>query len=273
MPSEPAPPPAAGIELVPPEVGQGGVVTVRAQADGAVAAEATFAGRRYPLLLQDGLAWGVLGVEALQEPGVYPVSVDLLAADGTVLAGLQAALVVVDVAYPVEYVALPPDRAALLDPGIVQEELNRRAAIFSGFTPERLWSGPFAMPVLGTVGGGYGVGRSYDGGPVVDYHHGTDITAEAGVPVVASNGGRVAFAGALAIRGNTVIIDHGLGVYSGYHHMSEIAVVEGQHVAKGDLVGTIGDTGLASGPHLHWEIIVGGLNVDPVPWTEAEIGP
>jgi murein DD-endopeptidase MepM/ murein hydrolase activator NlpD len=249
------------------------VATVRAQASGAAAAEATFAGRRYPLLLQDGLAWGVLGVEAFHEPGAYPVSVDLLGPDGTVLGRLEATLVVVDVAYPVEYITLPPDRAALLDPGIVQEEINRRAAIFSMFTPAKLWSGPFAMPVPGPIGGGYGAGRSYNDAPVVDFHHGTDITADAGVPVVASNSGRVAFAGALDVRGNTVIIDHGIGVYSGYHHLSEISVVEGQDVAKGDLVGTVGDTGLASGPHLHWEIIVAGLNVDPVPWTVAEIGP
>ncbi len=266
-------PPAAGIELVPPEIGQGGVAVVRAGADTAAGAEATFLGRRFPLLLQDGLAWGVLGVEALQEPGAYPVSVELLAADGSVVGAYQATLVVVDVAYPVEYITLPPDRAALLDPAIVQQELDRRAAIFSVFTPQRLWAGPFILPVAGPIGSVYGAGRSYNEAPVIDYHHGTDIVADAGVPVVASNSGRVAFAGALDVRGNTVIIDHGLGVFSAYHHLSQIAVVGGQDVAKGDVVGAVGDTGLATGPHLHWEIIVGGVNVDPLPWTAAEIGP
>lgn len=257
---------------MPPEIGQGGVATVRVPTQGAASAQVTFNNRSYPLLTQDGVAWGVLGVDAFHEPGAYPVVADLLAADGSVLTSMEAALTVVDVAYPVEYITLPPDRAGLLDPTIVQEELNRRAAIFSVFTVAKLWSGPFMMPVAGPIGGGYGVGRSYNDGPVTDFHHGTDIIADAGVPVVASNSGRVAFAGPLDVRGNSVIIDHGLGVYSAYHHLSEIDVVEGQDVAKGDMVGRIGDTGLATGPHLHWEIVVAGLNVDPIPWTAAEIG-
>ncbi len=246
---------------------------MRVPTQGADSARVTFNNRRYPLLNQDGMAWGVLGVDAFQEPGAYPVSVDLLAADGAVLDSFQTTLTVVDVAYPVEYITLPPDRAALLDPAIVQEENNRRAATFSVFTVAKLWSGPFIMPVAGPIGGGYGVGRSYNEAPVVDFHHGTDIIADAGVPVVAANSGRVAFAGALTVRGNSVIIDHGLGVYSAYHHLSQIAVVEGQDVAKGEVVGAVGDTGLATGPHLHWEIIVIGVNVDPLPWTAVEIGP
>jgi murein DD-endopeptidase MepM/ murein hydrolase activator NlpD len=258
---------------VPAEVGQGRVTIVRAPTDGAVAAAVDFAGRRQTLLVQDGLAWGALGIDALREPGAYPISVDRYAADGTALASLQATLTVADVAYPVEYITLPPDRAALLDPAIVQQEIDTRAAIFAAYTPQMLWTGPFILPVAGPVGSVYGAGRSYNNAPVTDYHHGTDFTVDAGVPVVAGNSGRVAFAGPLAVRGNSVIIDHGLGVFSAYHHLSEIWVVEGQDVAKGDAVGAVGDTGLATGPHLHWEIIVGGVNVDPLPWAEAALGP
>ena len=77
----------------------------------------------------------------------------------------------------------------------------------------------------------------------------------------------MALAEPLTVRGNAVIIDHGLGVHSGYYHLSEISVQEGQQVKKGDVVGKVGDTGLATGPHLHWEIRVNGINVDPAQWT------
>ena len=90
---------------------------------------------------------------------------------------------------------------------------------------------------------------------------------------MASNTGRVAFAGDLPVRGTSVIIDHGGGVFSAYHHLQQAAVQHGQMVAVGDLVGYVGASGLATGPHLHWEIIVRGVEVDPVPWTYGEIGP
>jgi murein DD-endopeptidase MepM/ murein hydrolase activator NlpD len=70
-----------------------------------------------------------------------------------------------------------------------------------------------------------------------------------------------------------VVIDHGSGVFSGYHHLAEIMVTEGQEVAQGDVIGTVGDTGLSTAPHLHWEVIVQGTRVDPMPWTQAEIAP
>jgi murein DD-endopeptidase MepM/ murein hydrolase activator NlpD len=90
---------------------------------------------------------------------------------------------------------------------------------------------------------------------------------------MAANSGRVAVAQALQLRGNSVVIDHGSGVFSGYHHLAEIMVIEGQEVVQGDVIGTVGDSGLSTGPHLHWEVIVQGTRVDPMPWTQAEIAP
>ena len=105
------------------------------------------------------------------------------------------------------------------------------------------------------------------------FHRGIDFSAAEGTPVAAANAGRIAFVGDLALRGISIIIDHGAGVFSGYHHLSSTAVQEGQRVAKGDLVGYSGDTGQSTGPHLHWEIIVRGVEVDALAWTEREIGP
>jgi murein DD-endopeptidase MepM/ murein hydrolase activator NlpD len=261
------------VALAPPQVAQGGATVVQVVGASAAAASADFAGRQYPLLASEGTFWGVLGVPANQPPGEYPVLVTLMTADGRALHQMQAGLTVTAAGFPVEYIQLEPAVAALLDPAIVQEELDRRAAIYAAFTPERLWSGPFLMPVQGPISGAYGAGRSYNGGPVTDYHHGTDISADEGTPVVAANTGRVAFVGDLSVRGRSVILDHGDGVFSAYHHLSETAVVQGQLVNKGDLVGLVGHTGMAEGPHLHWEIVVRGVEVDALLWTQAEYGP
>lgn len=276
VPSSPAPPAATGVTLAPPQVPQGGATVVQVVGASAVSAVADFAGRQYPLLASEGTFWGVLGVPGNQPPGEYPVLVTLVTADppeAGALHQMQASLTVTAAGFPVEYVQLDPAVAALLDPAIVQEEIEHRAAIYAAFTPEKLWSGPFLLPVQGPITGVYGAGRSYNGGPVTDYHRGTDITAEEGTPVVAANTGRVAFVGDLSVRGRSVILDHGAGVFSAYHHLAEVAVVQGQLINKGDLVGTVGHTGLAEGPHLHWEIVVRGVEVDALLWTQAEYGP
>jgi len=271
--ASPVRPPAEGVTLTPPQVSQGGATVVQVFDVSASAAVADFAGRQYPLLGGEGTFWGVLGVPANQPPSGYPVLVTLMSADGQVLRQMQVSLTVTAAGFPVEYIQLEPATAALLDPAIVLEEIDRRAAIYAVFTPERLWSAPFLLPVQGPISGVYGAGRSYNGGPVTDYHRGTDITAEEGTPVVAANTGRVAFAGDLSVRGRSVILDHGLGVFSAYHHLTDLAVVQGQLVTKGDLVGTVGETGLAEGPHLHWEIVVRGVEVDALRWTQEEYGP
>ena len=273
VPSSPVPPATIGVTLAPQQVAQGGATVVQVVGASAAAASADFAGRQYPLLPSEGTFWGVLGVPGNQPPGDYPVLVTLVTADGRALHQMQASLTVTAAGFPVEYVQLDPAVAALLDPAIVLEEIEHRAAIYAAFTPERLWLGPFLLPVQGPITGAYGAGRSYNGGPVTDYHHGTDISADEGTPVVAANTGRVAFVGDLSVRGRSVILDHGDGVFSAYHHLSETAVVQGQLVNKGDLVGTVGQTGLAEGPHLHWEIVVWGVEVDALLWTQAEYGP
>jgi murein DD-endopeptidase MepM/ murein hydrolase activator NlpD len=87
--------------------------------------------------------------------------------------------------------------------------------------------------------------------------------------VPAANNGRVVFTGALGIYGNTVVLDHGLGLFSLYGHLSEMSVTAGQTVARGDTVGKTGDTGLAAGDHLHFSVMIHGVHVDPVEWWDA----
>jgi murein DD-endopeptidase MepM/ murein hydrolase activator NlpD len=254
------------------EVAQGGAAVLEVQGGG-VSAVATVQGKPYTLLRKEGGFWAVIGAAANQELGSYPISIVIRDGAGLTVAELSASLVVYDTAYPVEQIFLTASESALLDPALAQQEEATRASVYAKVTPERLWSGPFVYPVAGIISSPYGIGRSYNGAPVSSYHTGADFSADEGVPVAAANSGRVAFAGALPIRGNSVIIDHGAGVFSAYHHLSATSVQQGQMVNKGDLVGYVGSSGLATGPHLHWEIVVNGANVDPVLWTYEEIGP
>jgi murein DD-endopeptidase MepM/ murein hydrolase activator NlpD len=100
-------------------------------------------------------------------------------------------------------------------------------------------------------------------------HLGFDLASLRGSPVPAASAGRVAFAGPLGIYGTTVILDHGLGLFSLYGHLSELAVATGATVARGDTIGKTGETGLAGGDHLHFSVMIHGIHVDPVEWWDA----
>ncbi len=268
----PAGPPTA-LQLKPPQIAEGGVAFVILN-EPASSATATFRGRQYPMIRDGDRWWAIVGVGALLDAGLYPVSVSYTPAGRSTPVGIVASLSIVKGDFPVVEIDLDPDTAALLAPDIVNAELAQRAAIYSGYTAQRLWSGPFLAPSKGELSSLFGEGRSYNHGPVTDYHRGTDFIGSIGAPVTAAAAGRVVFAGALRVRGNSLIVDHGAGVFSAYHHLSAFNVAEGQMVTAGQLIGAIGSTGLVTGPHLHWEVVVRGIEVDGLLWLNGtEIAP
>jgi murein DD-endopeptidase MepM/ murein hydrolase activator NlpD len=177
---------------------------------------------------------------------------------------------VIAVDFGSEHIDVPADRLPLLEPEIVEEEAAHVGEVFSRVAMQRLWEDTFIWPLAGQVTSPFGMSRTYNSGQQ-SYHGGVDISGDPGAPVVASNHGIVALAEPLDVRGGAVVLDHGWGVYSGYYHLSEILVNEGQKVAKGELIGRVGSTGLATGAHLHWEMRVGGILVNPLEWTARRI--
>lgn len=263
-PAEPLPPPFVAVELTPLPVVQGQTLVVKVKAEGIVGLSGLYEGR--PVVFEgEGERWALVGIHALTEAGTHSLKLVATDAGGQQVEVLLNVLVA-DGGYGVEDIVLPPGRASLLDPNLIRVEQERLAQVFGVFGRRQLWVGPFIVPVEGPVTSRFGTRRSYNGGPVRSYHEGIDYDAPPGAAVLATNDGRVALAEPLTVRGNAVIIDHGLGVYSGYYHLSEINVQKGQLVKRGDVVGKVGDTGLATGPHLHWEIRVSGINVDPTQW-------
>jgi murein DD-endopeptidase MepM/ murein hydrolase activator NlpD len=127
------------------------------------------------------------------------------------------------------------------------------------------------LPCAAPVTSQFGTRRSYNGGPYNQWHAGTDFAAMPGSPIYAPAGGVVVLAETLHVRGNATIIDHGQGIYTGYWHQTEIMVKVGDIITQGQVIGLVGSTGRATGPHLHWEMFVGGVQVDPLQWTRQNL--
>ncbi|WP_392532925.1 M23 family metallopeptidase [Nostoc sp. C117] len=170
--------------------------------------------------------------------------------------------------FPIQRITLPPGKAGV---DATEYELKRVAAFKALQTPEKYWSGVFLKPNAGRMSTNYGVRRYYNGTFAKDYYHrGLDYAGAAGSAVIAPAAGRVALVGRVSqgfrIHGNVVGIDHGQGVTSIFMHLSRINVKEGDFVKAGQLIGAVGSTGAATGPHLHWGLYVNGQSVDPTLW-------
>ena len=163
--------------------------------------------------------------------------------------------------------------AAQIDQAAIDAERARLREIWSQVSPEPLWETSFAEPLEDylEISSTFGARRSTNGGPYNRYHEGVDFSAYGGTPVMAPAGGVVVVAEPLYVRGGAVIIDHGLGVYSGYYHLSDVLVEVGTAVSKGDPIGAVGTTGLSTGNHLHWDLLIGTTWVDASAWLEQDM--
>ena len=136
---------------------------------------------------------------------------------------------------------------------------------------QMLWEGVFARFPNSARKAGFADHREYlYNDEIVDrqVHMGIDLAAVAQAQVPAGNNGKVVFAGDIGIYGQTVVIDHGVGLFSMYSHLSQIDVTQGQSVTKGDIIGRTGTTGLAGGDHLHFGMMVNQTYVNPIEWWD-----
>ena len=177
----------------------------------------------------------------------------------------QATLKVQDANFPVQKLTLNKRFVDLSAEDLARSrrERTKLGRVFSKVTRERLWSGPFQLPLEGVkASGSFGKRRILNGKPRSP-HSGEDYSAPTGTPIRCTHQGRVALAEDLFFTGKTVIIDHGLGLFSLYAHLDEMSVQEGEAVNAGQLLGKVGATGRVTGPHLHWMVRLGRSRVDP----------
>jgi len=221
-------------------------------------------GREIPVYRVDPTTWrGLIGIDLGVRPGTYSASVDASSGQSR----LQAT-------YPMKVLSRRfPVRSLKVDPSLVNpptemeariiREAAELAQLWRASSAERLWNGPFVPPVPSTVASHFGA-RSIFNGQARSPHSGADFPSPTGAPIAAPNAGRVVLARDLYFSGNTVILDHGLGLFSLLAHLSVIGVHQGDTVVTGQEIGKVGATGRVTGPHLHWAVRVGGARVDPL---------
>lgn len=215
------------------------------------------------------------GVHALLEPGPYPLRLEATLPDGSVQSFEQMVLVISG-DYPDDPLLYVD--ATTIDPAVIGPEDQLIVDTVQPATPQKYWSGAFGTPASlyaesTYFTSRYGSRRQYFG---IDsdltyqgFHTGLDFGGGTGLPITAPAAGRVVLtAPDQVVRGNATVIDHGWGVYSGFWHQSEFRVEVGDMVTPGQIIGLVGNTGRGTGAHLHWELWVNGVQVDPLDWLQ-----
>ena len=211
------------------------------------------------------------GVHALSEPGVYPLYLEAALPDGSVQSFEQMVLVTSGNYLSEE---IPLNDPSTLDPAVTEPELKNIKGVTTVFTPTRYWNDVFTSPAVdpNCATSRYGTRRTYkvinSNIELPGFHTGLDFCGGEGLQIFAPAPGRVVFAAPLTVRGNATIIDHGWGVYSGFWHQSQLQVNVGDVVEQGQVIGLVGGTGRVTGAHLHWEVWVNGVQVNPLDWLD-----
>ncbi|MEZ5419133.1 MAG: M23 family metallopeptidase [Vicinamibacterales bacterium] len=231
--------------------------------------EGRWGGRVVPFTREGGPWFALLGVDVAEAPGSRVLALTASGPSGARLAHDES-IAVASKPFRTRRLrvnpkfVIPPDSAL---PRITSETalLN---ALFRTSSTERWWRDGAVRPVEGVAVSGFGV-RSILNGQNRGPHNGLDLAAGTGTPVYAPTPGVVAYAREFYYSGNTVILDHGMGLYSTMAHLSVIDVQEGQRVEQGTLLGKVGATGRVTGPHLHWAVRLHGARVDPLSLLEV----
>jgi murein DD-endopeptidase MepM/ murein hydrolase activator NlpD len=265
--AQPAAPgmPAPRVEWRPAEPRAGDVVAVEVGSEGLVLTPTgDLGGRPLAFFSQGDRQVAVAGVDVDAKPGAHPWRI-AIQRSGQPPETLTGHIVVAPRHFSIQNLTLPKAMVDL-DPATERRalaETERLRAVYRTLSPARLWQGRFMRPIGGEESGsGFGSRRIINGQPRAP-HTGVDYSAPTGTPVLAANAGRVALVGEFFFPGRLVVLDHGLGLHTLYFHLDRISSREGQAVARGQVIGTVGATGRATGPHLHFGAQIGEARVDP----------
>ncbi|MEN8172764.1 MAG: peptidoglycan DD-metalloendopeptidase family protein [Chloroflexota bacterium] len=261
----------AGLEVGPDKLIQGQTLVLTLDALPGAAFSGSFNG--LPLNFFEhgaGKYVALQGMHAMLDPGIYDLTITGNLTENIPLAFSQN-IVIHDGGYPYD----PPLTVNTETTDNQTNKIENRAwfSAVASATPDKRWDGVFLSPVPAVYSdcfpSQFGNRRSYNNGGYYSFHTGLDFCGHVGVEIYAPAPGKVVFAESTVVRGNATIIDHGWGVFSAYAHQSEMLVSVGDKVKAGQLIGYVGATGRVTGPHLHWEILVGGIQVNPLIWMNS----
>lgn len=268
------------LRVEPEQMRQGGLLFVELESATPLSQPTCeWLGHTYPMYAVRGGYRAMLPVDRLQETGPAALVVRAAGVEEPV-ASRTLSIVKLDTG-PVEIIRLTPDRMALQKDPRLEEEAKRIGEIVRTQSPAPLWKGNF-QPPSAEPGRNFGKQRRYievrrgrrrgarkrnPGSSFAGYHRGLDFSLERGTPVLAANAGKVLAAEPFVLPGNAVFLDHGQGIISAYFHLEEIRVKAGDLVSQGEVIGTVGNTGRSTGPHLHWQVYAQGRAVNPAAIT------
>ncbi len=264
------PEPFTSISIEPLPVVQGHTVVLRADVSRPIRLEGSLGDHQLTFFPTDeGAMVALQGIHALAEPGLIDLELRMAMSEGEETSYVfQQPVLVEEGDYGFQYIVGVPEET--VDQESIRPEEEFVADLLAPVTPDKLWGESFDYPsryYTDEFIAVFGVRRNYNYGALLYYHTGVDFYGS-NVPIYAPAHGKVVFAGPLMIRGNVTYIDHGWGVYSGYFHQSEMFVQKGDIVEQGQEIGIVGSTGRSTGPHLHWEIWVGGVPINPLDWVD-----
>ncbi len=256
------------LRLSAPEASQGSLLLIELKSAKPLAEVQGEWNERIVPLWQEGTDQGqrrgLLGVDLEKAPGEYELKVTGQTAGGeriscNVMVAVQKGQFATEkLQVEKQFVEPSPEQVKRAN-----EERQKLRDIFDRVTLERLWDGPFRIPLDGVTTGSIGKRRILNGNPGSP-HGGMDLPGTTGTPVHAAQRGRVALAEELFFSGKTVVVDHGLGIYTFYGHLSEIDVKADDSLETGAVLGKVGATGRVTGPHLHWGLTVERARVNPL---------
>lgn len=204
----------------------------------------------------------LVGIDLETKPGRYDVSI---AAGPSPAGRLTHLLTVLPKKFTTRTLRVDPSFVTPPPEAVVRikDDAERLSRVWMSSSEAPLWSGAFVRPVPNPANSAFGTRSVFNGQPRSP-HSGADFLSPAGTPVKAPNAGRVALAGDLYFTGNTVVIDHGAGLFSLFAHLRTITVRESDMISTGTVVGEVGATGRVTGPHLHWTVRLNDARIDPL---------
>lgn len=216
-----------------------------------------------------GIRIALVGINYRTKPGEYPLILKIERPNNKFWE-FEETITIQPKSFGTQNLKVSTQTASIRDPKLAKldkVDVDRAKSISTTYP---IWEENFIKPVEGRVTTEFGLIRSING-KESGRHAGVDIAAPRGTPLMAANSGIITLAKGLNVTGNTIIIDHGLKLFSAYSHLEEILVKEGQSVKKGDVIGKVGSTGFSTGPHVHWTVTINGVFVSP--WLMMEKDP
>ncbi len=250
----------------------GEAIFILSKSNKIISADAVVFNKKFPFYnSKENSVFTIIGIDLTVKPDYYPILLIIKTDDGQKIEKRKI-LAIKDKYFPIrkiwvdeKFVTPPPN---VIDRIIKEQKILNE--IYNSITPQCLFKNEFQPPLPAVGKKNFGEKRLFNLKPR-SRHTGIDIPAPLGAEVKAANSGKVVLAQDLYFAGKTVIIDHGIGLFSLYCHLSEINVEKGQLVKKGEIIGKVGATGRVTGPHLHWGVKLKGIPIDPYSLLELPL--